>query len=76
MDGLHVGAEGVACANAAVHAFSCAPSLSDPKGNQMTTSTGPATTAYQELAAMPRAEVIRPGDRGHDEAPQSWSPRC
>jgi len=37
-----------------------------------TTSTGLATTAYQELAAVPRAEVITPGDPGHDQAPQSW----
>ena len=33
-------------------------------------------TAYQELAATPRADVITPGDRGYDQAPQSWSQRC
>ena len=41
-----------------------------------TTSTGLATTAYQELAAVPHAAVITPGDRGHDEAPRYWSQRC
>jgi hypothetical protein len=41
-----------------------------------TTSTGLATTAYQELAAAPRADLIMPGDPGHDEAPQSLSQRC
>jgi hypothetical protein len=48
-----------------------------PAGSQMpTTSTGLATAPYQDLAAAPRAEVITPGDRGHDKAPQSWSQRC
>jgi hypothetical protein len=41
-----------------------------------TTSTGLATAAYQELAAAPRAAVIRPGDRGHGGAPRSWSQPC
>ena len=35
-----------------------------------------ATTAYQELAAAPRAEVITPGERGYDKAPQPVSQRC
>ena len=39
-------------------------------------STGLATTAYQELAAAPRAEVITPADRGYDKAPRSVSQRC
>lgn len=48
-----------------------------PAGSQMTTtSTGLATTAYQELAAAPRAEVITPADRGYDKAPRSVSQRC
>jgi hypothetical protein len=48
-----------------------------PAGSQMTTtSTGLATAPYQDLAAAPRAEVITPGDRGQDKAPQSWSQRC
>jgi hypothetical protein len=48
-----------------------------PQGSHMTTaSTGLAATAYQELAAAPRADVITPADRGHDEAPQSLSWRC
>jgi hypothetical protein len=39
-----------------------------PAGSQMTgTPTGQATTAYQELAAAPRAAVITPGDRGYDK---------
>jgi len=41
-----------------------------------TTSTGLATTAYQELAAAPRVALITPGDRGHDDAPRSWSQPC
>ena len=41
-----------------------------------TASTGLAARAYQELAAVPRAAVITLADRGHDEAPQSWSQRC
>ena len=41
-----------------------------------TTSTGLATAAYQELAAAPRADLITPGDRGHDQAPQSLSQPC
>jgi hypothetical protein len=41
-----------------------------------TTSTGPATTAYQELAAVPHAAVITPGDPGHEEALRSWSQPC
>jgi hypothetical protein len=41
-----------------------------------TTSTGLATAAYQELAAAPRAEVITPGDPGHDAAPRSVSQPC
>ena len=41
-----------------------------------TTSTGLAIAPCLELAAAPHAAVIRPGDRGHDEAPQSWSQRC
>jgi hypothetical protein len=41
-----------------------------------TTSTGLATTPYQELADAPRAEVITPGDPGYDDAPQSLSQRC
>jgi hypothetical protein len=41
-----------------------------------TTSTGLATTAHQELAAVPYAAVIIPGDPGHDEAPRSWSQPC
>jgi len=41
-----------------------------------TASTGLATAAYQELAAAPHAELITPGDPGHDEAPRSWSQRC
>ena len=40
------------------------------------TSTGLATAAYPELAAAPRAAVITPTDRGHDQAPRSWSQRC
>ena len=48
-----------------------------PAGSQMTTaSTGLATTAYQEPAAVPRAAEITPGDRGYDKAPQSWSQQC
>ena len=48
-----------------------------PAGSQMTTtSTGLATTAYQELAAATRAAVITPGDRGYDKAPRSVSQRC
>jgi hypothetical protein len=39
-------------------------------------STGLATTAYQELAAAPRADLTTPGGRGHDEAPRSLSQRC
>ncbi len=47
------------------------------EGGQMTTtSTGLATTAYQELAAAPRADLITPGDPGYDEAPRSVSQRC
>jgi hypothetical protein len=34
----------------------------------MTTSAGIATAPYEELAATLRGDVIRPGDRGHDEA--------
>jgi hypothetical protein len=46
-----------------------APSTAHPAGSQLTgTSTGLAVAAYQELAAAPRADVITPGDRGHDEA--------
>ena len=41
-----------------------------------TASTGLAAAACQELAAVPRADVITPADRGHDEAPRSWSQRC
>jgi hypothetical protein len=41
-----------------------------------TASTGPAAAACQELAAVPRAAVITPADRGHDEVPRSWSQRC
>ena len=41
-----------------------------------TTSTGLATAPYQELAAAPRADVITPGDRGYDQAPQALSQRC
>jgi hypothetical protein len=41
-----------------------------------TTSTGLATTAYQELAAVPRADLITLGDPGHDQAPRSRSQRC
>ena len=52
-------------------------STAHPEGSQMTTaSAGLATAPYQELAAAARAEVITPGDRGHDKAPQSWSQRC
>jgi len=48
-----------------------------PEGSHMTTrSTGLGTAAYQEPAAAPHAEVVTPGDRGHDEAPRSWSERC
>jgi hypothetical protein len=48
-----------------------------PKGSQMTiASTGLATVPYQKLAAAPRADLIAPGDPGHDEAPQSLSQRC
>jgi hypothetical protein len=48
-----------------------------PKGSQMiTTSTGPATMPRKELAAAPAADLITQGDREHDEAPQSLSPRC
>lgn len=48
-----------------------------PEGSQMTTaSTGLAATACQELAAAPRAAVITPADRGHDEAPRPVSQRC
>lgn len=45
-----------------------------PEGSQMATaSTGPATTAYQEqeLAAVPHAAVITPGNPGRGEAPRS-----
>jgi hypothetical protein len=50
---------------------------SSPAAHKMTTtSTGLATAAYQELAAAPRAAVITPGDRGHDQAPQSLSQPC
>ena len=42
---------------------------------KMVSSTGLATTAYQELAAATRAEVITPGDRGND-TPRSASQRC
>ena len=35
-----------------------------------------ATTAHQELAAAPRAEVITPGERGYDQVPQPVSQRC
>ena len=49
----------------------CAISTVHPEGSQMTTaSTGLAVAAYQELAAAPRADVITPADRGHDEAPR------
>jgi hypothetical protein len=41
-----------------------------------TASTGLATAAYRELAAAPRADVITPGDPGHNEAPRSWSQPC
>jgi len=34
------------------------------------------TAPYQGLAAAARAEVITPGDRGYDKAPQSVSQRC
>lgn len=54
-----------------------APSKAHPAGSQMTTtSTGLATTTYQELAAAPRAAVITPADRGSDQAPPSWSQPC
>jgi hypothetical protein len=47
-----------------------------PKGSQMTTtSTGLAAAPYQELAAAPCADLITPGDPGHDEA-QALSQRC
>jgi hypothetical protein len=48
-----------------------------PEGSQMTTaSAGLAVAAYQQLAAAPRADVIMPADRGHDEAPRLVSQRC
>jgi len=48
-----------------------------PKRSQVTTtSTGLATTPYQELTAAPRADLITPGDPGYDQAPQSLSQRC
>jgi hypothetical protein len=41
-----------------------------PEGSQM-------TTASTDLAAAPRADVITPADRGHDdEAPRLVSWRC
>ena len=64
------------CTNAAVHTLRCTPSLSDPKGNQMTTSTGLATTACQEPAAAPRAAVITMGGPGHPGASWPVSRRC
>jgi len=64
------------CANAAVHTVSCAPSLRDPKGSQMTTSAGLATTVYRELAAAPRAAVITLGGPGHAGASWPVSRRC
>jgi hypothetical protein len=46
-----------------------APSAVSPEGSLVTgTATGLAVAAYQELAAAPRAAVITPADRGHDEA--------
>jgi len=33
-----------------------------------TTSAGPATAAYQELATILRGELITPGDPGYDTA--------
>jgi hypothetical protein len=45
-----------------------------PKGSQMTTtSTDLATMPHQELAAGPLADLITPGDRRHDEAPEVLS---
>ena len=41
-----------------------------------TTASGLAAMACQELATVPRAAVTTLADRGHDEAPQSWSQRC
>jgi hypothetical protein len=41
-----------------------------------TASTGLATTAYQELAAGPRADLIAPGDPVCDGASRSVSQRC
>jgi len=46
-----------------------------PKGNQMTTSTGLAITAYQELAA-PHTAVITMGGPGHAGASWPVSGRC
>ena len=47
-----------------------------PEGSQLTTtSTGLATAPHQELAAAGRADLITPGDRGYDEAPQALSQR-
>ena len=53
-----------------------APSLSDLKGSQMSTSTGLAATAYQELAAAPRAAVITMGGPGHVGASWPVSRQC
>lgn len=65
------------CANAAVHTFSCAPNLSDPKGSQMmTTSAGLAAMPCPGLAAAWRAEVTAPGDLGCGGAPEPVSRRC
>jgi hypothetical protein len=64
------------CANAAIHTFSCAPSPERPEEGQMTTSTGLAATAYQELAAAPYAAVITIGGPGHAGASWPVSRRC
>jgi hypothetical protein len=40
-----------------------------------TTSNRLATTAYQELAAAPRADLIAPADLRYGGAPQPWSQR-
>jgi hypothetical protein len=46
-------------------------STAHPAGSHMATASADlATTAYQELTAVPRAAVITPGDRGYDKAPQ------
>jgi hypothetical protein len=65
------------CANAAVHALSCAPDLSGSGGSPMTTMSAVlAAMPCRDLAAAWRVKVIAAGGPGPDRALQSWSRRC